>query len=151
MEPLTVFSLCCNIITSVEAAIHTVRELKELYESSSGLAADKERLHHGAAQLRAIATELDTSRRRLPSDPQQQPLFIQVAEECAEVTNKIDAVLAECQVGGRGPRRVAVIKAWVRSRKKKPELDRLQAELQSTTQRLQTSIAVATRYVIRSH
>ncbi|RYP66289.1 hypothetical protein DL771_007871 [Monosporascus sp. 5C6A] len=143
MDPLTAFSLFCNIITTVEAVIKTGRELKELYESSGGLASDRQRLQHETAQLRKIATELNTTRRKLPSDPRQQPLLADIAKECADVTGKIDAILDECRTGGRGPRYITVVKAWVRSRKKKPELDRLLSELQSTTQRLQTAIAVA--------
>lgn len=147
MDPLAAFSLFCNIITTVEVAVKTGRELKQLYESPSGLTGDKEQLQKSTSQLRKIATELNSTRRRLPTDSQQHPIFVEIAKECADVTDKIDAILSECQVGGRGPRRIAVVKAWVRSRKKQPELERLLAELQSTTQRLQTSIAAASQYV----
>ncbi|KAH6869180.1 hypothetical protein B0T10DRAFT_569027 [Thelonectria olida] len=144
MDPLTAFSLFCNIITTVEAVIKTGRELKELYESPSGLASDKQRLQHETAQLRQIATGLNTTRRNLASDP-RQPLLVDIAQECADVTRKIDAILDECQAGGHGSRYITVVKAWVRSRKKKPELDRLLSELESTTQRLQTAIVAASQ------
>ena len=143
MDPLTAFSLFCNIITTIDAAVKTGRELKQLYESPNGLTSDKEQLQKSTSQLREIATELNSSRRRLPTDPQQQPLFVEIAKEYADITDKIDAILSECQVSGRGPRRIAMVKAWVRSRKKQPELESLLAELQSTTQRLLISIAAA--------
>ena len=147
MDPLTAFSLFCNIITTIEAVIDTGREIKELYDSSTGLARDKQRLQHSTAQLRRVATELNSARRKLPSDPHEQPLFAEIAKECADVTNKIDALLAECQVGDRGPRHVAVAKAWIRSRKKKPELNQLLSELKSATRSLQLSIIAASQYV----
>jgi signal transduction histidine kinase len=145
MEPLTTFSLFCNIVTTVDAAIRISRELKELYDSSSGLVGDKQRLQRETAQMRKIIAELNATRRKLPADPVQHPLIAEIAKECADLTDKINAILDECKAEGGRPKYIAVVKAWRRSRKKKPELDKLLSELQSTTQRLQTAIAAASQ------
>lgn len=147
MDPLTAFSVFCNIITTVEAAVKTGKELKQLYDATSGLTGNHERVERSAAQLRKIAGELDTARRTLPSGSQQQPLFVGIAKECKDVTDKIDAILVECRVDDRGPKLVAVFKATVRTRRRKSELDRLLSEMESATKSLQISIAVASQYV----
>ncbi|OAQ75403.1 P-loop containing nucleoside triphosphate hydrolase [Purpureocillium lilacinum] len=145
MDPLTAFSVFCNIITTVEAAVKTGKELKQLYDAASGLTGNHERVERSAAQLRKIAGELDTARRTLPSGSQQQPLFVDIAKECKDVTDKIDAILVECRVDGRGPKLVAVFKATVRTRRRRSELDRLLSEMESATKSLQISIAVASQ------
>jgi len=145
MDPLTAFSLFCNIITTVEAAVKTGKQLKQLYDSPNGLDGDKALLLKNTSQFRKIAAELSSSRRKLPTGAQASPVFVEIANDCIRVTDQIDAILSQCQVGGLGPRRIAVVKAWVRSRKKRPELERLLSEFQSATQTLQTSIAVASQ------
>lgn len=145
MDPLTAFSLFCNIVTTVEAAIKAGKQLKQLYDSPDGLDGDKALLLKNTSQFRKIAAELGNARRKLPTGAQAAPVFIEIAKDCVRVTDQIDAILSQCQVGGLGPRRIAVVKAWVRSRKKRPELERLLSELQLMTQILQTSIAAASQ------
>jgi uncharacterized protein YoxC len=144
MDPVTVYSLFCNIITMVDAAVKIAKNLKELYDSSSGFSKEAQRLQDETERLTTIANDLSSSQVQLPSIP-QHPLLNKVAEECVEVSKRIQLILDKSKVNSQGPKAVAVVKAWARSRNAKSELQGLQLELQSSSDQLRTAMALATR------
>ncbi len=144
MDPVTIYSLFCNIITTVDAAVNIAKNLKELYVSSSGFSKEAQRLRDETEHLTAINNDLSSSQVRLSSFP-QHPLLNKVTEECGEVSKRIQLILEKCKVNPQGPKTVAVLKAWVKSQTAKSELQGLQLELQSSSERLRTGMALATR------
>ena len=144
MDPITAFSLFCNIVTTVDAAVKTAKTLKELYSSSSGFYKEAKRLRDETDKLTAIANDLLSSQTQISSIP-QHPLLQKVAAECLNVYQRIQLILDKCKVEPHGPRAIAVVKSWARSQKLKSELRSLQSELELSSDRLQTAMALATR------
>ena len=128
----------------VDAAVRIAKNLKELYVSSSGFSKDAQRLRDETEHLTAIGNDLLSSQAQL-SSISQHPLLNKVIEECGEVSKRIQLILEKCKVNTQGPKTVAVIKAWARSQTAKSELQELQLELQSSSARLRTGMALATR------
>jgi hypothetical protein len=144
MDPILTFGLFCNIVTIVDAAVKIVKNLKDLYDSSRGLSKESQRLRDETEHLTAISTDLSANQVQLSSIP-QHPLLIKVAEECIEVSNRIQLILDKCKVNSQGPKAIAVFKAWVKSQNAKSELQVLQLELQTSCDRLRNAMALATR------
>jgi uncharacterized protein YoxC len=144
MDPVMVYSLFCNIITMVDAAVKIAKNLKELYVSSSGFSKEAQRLRDETERLTTIANDLSSSQVQLSSIP-QHPLLNKVAEECVEVSERIQLILDKSKVNSQGPKAIAVVKAWARSQTAKSDLQGLQLELQSSSDRLRTAMALATR------
>jgi hypothetical protein len=144
MDPVKAYSLFCRITATVGAAVTTAKNLKELYNSSSGLSKDAHRLRHEIEHLTTIANDLSSSQVQLLSIP-PHPLLNKVAEECLEVSKRIQLILDKCKVNSQGPKAITVVKAWARPQNAKPELQELQLELQTSSNRLRTAMALATR------
>jgi hypothetical protein len=144
MDPGTVYSLFCDIITLVDGAIKTAKSLNELYHSSSGLSKEAQRLQDQTEHLTAIANSLSSSQAQLRLMP-QRPLLNKVVEECVEVSRMIQLILDKSKVDHSGPKAVAVLKAWTRSQTTKAELQELQLELQANSDRLRNVMALATK------
>ncbi|KAH8898426.1 hypothetical protein GQ53DRAFT_837333 [Thozetella sp. PMI_491] len=143
MDPVTTYSLFCNIITTVDAAVSAAKNLKELYDSSSGFSREAQRIGIETEHLTSVANDLTSSQAQLSSITKNVVLN-KVAEECVEISKRIQLVLEKCKVKPLGPRAVAVLKAWVKSQTVKRELQELQLELQSSSDRLQTAMAAVT-------
>jgi hypothetical protein len=146
MDPITSFSVFCNILTVVDVGVRTGRKLKELYDSPGGFTRESALLQRETENLRKTAAELAKCQSQLSPNP-HQPLLIKVANECVNVSSKIQALLEECKVDPKSTRTAAVIKSWMRSERKKGELYRLQEELQSSAEGLKTAMAAASRCV----
>ena len=144
MDPATIYALFCNIITTVDAAVKIAKNLKELYVSSSGFSKEAQRLIDETEHLTAIGNDLSSSQAQLSSIPQHS-LLNKVTEGCGEVSKRIQLILEKCKVNPQGSKTVAVLKAWARSQTAKSELQGLQLELQSSSERLRTGMALATR------
>jgi hypothetical protein len=144
MDPVTAYSLFCNVIAMVDAAVRVAKNIKELYDSSSGFSKEAHRLQHETDILTTIANDLSSSQVQLSSIT-HHPLLKRVAEECVEVSKRIQMILDKCKVNSQGPKTIAVIKAWARSKSARSELQELQLELQSSTDRLRAAMAFATR------
>jgi hypothetical protein len=144
MDPVTAYGLFCNIITMVDTAVKIAKNLKELYDSSNGFSKEAQRLREETDHLTAISNDLSASQVQLSSIP-QHPLLTKVAEECVEVSKRIQLIQDKCKVNSQGLKAVAVFKAWVRSQNAKSELQGLQLELQTSRDRLQNAMALATR------
>lgn len=143
MEPLTAFSVCGNIITVVDAAIKAGKTLKELSRSPSGMSRDAQQLRDAAEQLEAITKNLDDYGAELSDNP-HEPRLLKIAEQCGQVSKKIKDILLKCKVQKQGSFRSTVI-AWGENRWNKSELERLQADMESSREQLQTAIAAAAR------
>ncbi|KAK0612560.1 hypothetical protein B0T17DRAFT_511741 [Bombardia bombarda] len=143
MDPLSAYSLFCNIVTTVDAAVKIGKSLKELYDSSNGFERESERLRAATDHLDTIVKTLASSQVPLSSAPHLN----RVVTECVDVTAKIQAILDKCRVPVQSKprlRAVAVVKAWAKSQSSMGELQTLQADLQASSDRLRDAMAVAT-------
>ncbi|UNI15720.1 hypothetical protein JDV02_002226 [Purpureocillium takamizusanense] len=150
MDPLTAFSLFCNIVTTVDAAIKTAKQLKELYDAPRGLTGHMERVRRSAAQLGQLVNKLDSERRKVSSESHQRGLFADIASDCKDMAGRIEEIIRECRVDDRGPRIWAVSKALFRHGETKSELDRLLSEMQSKMKTLHLSITAASEAELRT-
>jgi ElaB/YqjD/DUF883 family membrane-anchored ribosome-binding protein len=146
MDPLTAYSLFCNIVTTVEGAVKLVRGLKELYESKAAFSRDHERVLENVGNLEVLIDTLSTQHAQI-SGVRSQPLLDKVASECQEVIENIRALLDRCAVKADGSRVSAVLKSWMASQATKSELQHLQSSLESRSSRLQMAIMCAIQYV----
>jgi len=144
MDPLSLFSLSCGIITAVDAAVKTVGALKDLYQSSSGFSNVNLRLQAEAEHLEAVAKNLSDSEVNL-STIRQSPLVGSIARECIAACEQIQIILAKCQVKPQEHRVIATIKSWSKSRTLSSEIEGIHANLVSCSSRLKTAVAAATR------
>jgi hypothetical protein len=144
MDSVTAFGLFCNIIAMMDGAVKTAKNLEDLYNSSSGLSKEAQRLQDETEHLTAISNGFTAIQVQLSSIP-QHPLLNKVAEECVEVSKRIQLILDKCKVNTQGHKVVAVFKAWVRSQNAKSELQGLQLELQTSSNRLRNAMALVTR------
>jgi uncharacterized protein YukE len=145
MDPLSAFSLFCNIITTADAAIKISKNLKDLYTSTSGFSKESQRIRDETTALAALLKEISSSQAQLSGVP-QHPRVDKVAEECSEVCKGIQSILEKCKVDAHGSKTFAVIKAWATSQSTKSELQEMQTKLQERRGRLQEAMAIATQY-----
>lgn len=145
MDPISIFSLFCNVLTVVDAAIKTTKTLKDLYDSSSGYSKINQQIQDEANHLEEVANELSLSQSQLASSRPQHPLLAKVTEECNRIAEKIQLVLDQCKVSSKGPRTVAVLKSWAKTHTRKSEISNLFKDLQACSDRLNSAMALATR------
>ncbi|KAK3319785.1 hypothetical protein B0T19DRAFT_271667 [Cercophora scortea] len=147
MDPISAFSLFCNIYTTVDGAVKIGKNIKELYDSATGLSKKAQRLHDELQDLNGCIQTLSSDHEKLSSLPAQPPHLSKVSSECLQVTAKIQAILDKCRVNDskKDRRCLAVLKAIVRSRRARSELETLQADMKAHCEALRDAIAVATR------
>jgi len=145
MDPISIFSLFCNVLTVVDAAIKTTKTMKDLYDSSTGYSKTNQGIQDEAGHLEEIAKELSLSQSQLASYRPHHPLLGKVTEECTRISEKVQLVLGECKVSSKGPRAVAVLKSWAKTQARKSEINDLFKDLQACSDRLNTAMALATR------
>jgi len=146
MDPLSAFSLFCNIITTVEAAIKIAKNLKELYTSTSGFSKESQCIRDEVTALTALCKEISSSEAQLSGLP-RSPRIDKVAEECVELCKGLQSIVEKSRVDSHGSRAVAVLKAWTSSKSTNLQLQTLYTNLQERRGRLREAIALATRYV----
>lgn len=157
MDPISAFSLFCNVVQTVEVAVKTGQTLVELYNSSTGFPKDSETLLIATGSLKDSIGILKDAQIQLhpPSlgTSSTTPAGIQVASvaaECAASVDKIEALLDKCKVKKKASI-LAAGSAMFRAKRYKSELTELQKGMEASRESLKMAIAVATRYVARRH
>lgn len=145
MDLISIFSLCCNVLTVIDAAVKTTKTLKDLYDSTNGYSKINQSIQDEATHLEDIAKELSLSQNQLSSSLPHHPLLAKVTEECNRIAEKIQLVLDKCKVSSKGPRAVAVLKSWSKTQARKSEINDLFKDLQTCSDRLNMAMALATR------
>ena len=152
MDPLSAFSLFCNIVQTVEVAVKTGQTLVELYNSSTGFPRDTQTLLSTTGSLKESVGILKNAQIQLqPLSSQTSsptPSGIQVASvaaQCAASVVKIEALLDKCKVKKKASL-LAAAHAMFRAKRYKSELTELQKEMEASRESLKMAVAVATQY-----
>lgn len=149
MDPISAFSLFCNVAQTVETAVKTGQTLVELYRSSYGLAKDTQSLSTATVHLsNSIRVLRDAQAQLQPATTSAgSTQMASIARECDAFAKKIQILLDKCKVKKKGSI-MAAGGAMIRSRWYKSELADLQKEMETSRDSLAMAISVASGYVL---
>jgi NADH dehydrogenase/NADH:ubiquinone oxidoreductase subunit G len=143
MDPVTAFGLACNVLTVLDLAVAAGKELKDLYDSSSGYTKATQPLLEATKHLTDTVQVLKDAEEQFGSAGSRDQLR-GVAKECALAAESLNAIVEKCKVR----KRQSVLSAAValgRSAKSKSEIVRLQQAFEAAVDRLRMSMEAATR------
>ena len=155
MDPLSAFSLTCNIIQVVDFGSKALAMCKEIYDR--GTLSEYQDLEETTKHLIDLRRSLGLSGggntpSRLGSAqilPQQDDLLMKVAKQCSETAEQLVKRLQKFSVAGpRHKKRQAISKAF-KAMWKGGDIQQLQRQLDAHQKALDTRILIGLRYVRR--
>lgn len=144
MDALTAFSLACNAITIIDAAVKTGKTIGELYKSSNGFTKDVTEMLDTTSQLEKALQSLDSARKLLVGSQTSNPHIAGAASQCEKTIKSVHELVDKCRAKKRSSITSALRAVYV-SRRYESELHRLQSDMQSATRDLMTHLTIATQ------
>ncbi|KAK4195618.1 hypothetical protein QBC40DRAFT_269162 [Triangularia verruculosa] len=142
MEALAALALACNILENIDRACKYVKKIKEIYESASGQSADHENLSEVVKNMTQVVEEFKELQAQVPQSNADYAME-RIAKKGLDVSTKINAMLAEC-LPKTGKSVASAIKAAIRARLKKSELDALEERLRKNSESLNHFVVART-------
>ncbi|KAF2741679.1 hypothetical protein M011DRAFT_330937 [Sporormia fimetaria CBS 119925] len=144
MDPISALSVASSIIAIVDAAVKSGKNIYEVYNSLSGLSDKAQRIATATDGLQNAIAQLRQSSSQLTACQSQDPNVGRAATQCEQVIKSIKAILDDCKATKPESAR-STAKAYVNLIKNKSDLKQLLSDLESATEKLKLSLAIATR------
>lgn len=153
MDPLSAFSLTCNIIQVVDFSSKAWSICKELYDR--GTFSEYQDLEETTKHLIDLQGSLALSGRNAPSSPgsaqvlsQQDALLMKVAKQCSETAEQLVKKLQKFSVTGPHHKKRQALTKTFKALWKGSDIQRLQRQLKAHQKALDTRILIDLRYEI---
>ncbi len=149
MDPISAFSLACNVIQVVDFSIKVASTCRELYKN--GIAAEHQETEIMSEHLTGLRSSLlsssvfSTSRVSQQTNEDENKLK-EIATSCSETAAELVALLQSLRVEGPHKRRQAVTKTAKASWESR-KIESIQAKLKQYQEVLDTRILVSLRFV----
>ncbi|CAJ2503262.1 Uu.00g106560.m01.CDS01 [Anthostomella pinea] len=132
MDPVATLALFCNVLDLSERAVKTVQKAKEVYDSTTGLSKEQERLSEFTTEMTSIYEEISSSHKKLESLDMvlsnSEARIQNAAASCHNISVKVKSVLDRCMPKRPKSTRESV-KATMRSLWTNQDLEDLQRQL----------------------
>ena len=149
MDPLTAFSLTCNVIQVVDFSTKILAECRQIYKD--GATSNNKNVEYTARQLMHLAIDLKLpvatqSPGSAPSLYHDDQELLELAKQCSETATKLVDELQKLSIQGRQRKRDAFRKAitviW-----KKDAIENIRSNLEQYRRTLDTRILINLRFV----
>ena len=149
MDPLTAFSLACNVIQVVDFSMKVVVKCREIYKD--GTSSGHKEIESMAKHLTDLFTDLDSASAvpnpgpmpRLYHDDQD---LRNLAQQCSETAKELTAELQKLSIQGR-PRKRDIVRMTVKVVLKKSAIEDIARRLEQYRRTLDTRILINLRFV----
>lgn len=153
MDPLSAFSLACNIIQVVDFGSKALAMCKELYDR--GTLSEYQDLEETTKHLIDLQRSLGLSGGNTPSSlgsaqtlPQQDVLLFEVAKQCSETAEQLAKKLRKFSVAGPHHKKRQSISKAFKAIWRGGDIKQLQRQLDAHQKALDTRVLIDLRYVI---
>lgn len=143
MDPLTAFSLACNVITVVDTAVKCGKTVVELYDSTDGYTRDSKAVLKALGDWETIETDLETAEAQVPRTPLHKSLH-EAAVDCLRISRQIKDILVSCRAYPSGSW-ISATKGMLKVTVKKSKISQLSNQLEQSALRVTSLVAAATR------
>ena len=149
MDPLTAFSLACNVIQIIDFSAKIVTKCKELYKD--GALAKNRDIESVAKSLANVSTDLKLpetfpSAESVQQGYQEDEDLLKLAQQCSETANELICELQKLAIQGTHRKRDAVLKA-IKETWNKSIIEGIEERLEQHRRTLNTLILINLRYV----